>query len=471
MTKFLDKDFLLLNETSKTLYHDFAAEMPIIDYHCHLPPADISENKKYENLTQIWLYGDHYKWRAMRTNGVEEKYCTGDASDWEKFEKWAETVPNTIRNPLYHWTHMELKKPFGIENKVLNQDTAKEIYSHCNDLLEKDDFSTQGLLKQMKVEVVCTTDDPTDTLEDHIEYSNQSNRYTLMFPTFRPDKSMALENTGEWNKWIDKLESVSDISIDDENSFLAALLSRHDFFHSHGCRLSDHGLEEPYSDEYSSSDISTIFSKARNSDKLSIIEIHQFKSFVMHEVGKFNHEKNWTMQLHLGAIRNNNTRLFKQLGADTGFDSIGDFTIAKNLSKFLDKLDTENKLPKTIIYNLNPRDNDLLATMIGNFQDGSFPGKIQLGSGWWFLDQKQGMINQMNSLSNLGLLSRFVGMLTDSRSFLSFPRHEYFRRILCNLIGTDVENGEIPDDIELLGTMVQNISYNNARNYFGFKDK
>lgn len=468
MTEFLSDDFLLKTNFAKTLYHNYAKNMPIIDYHCHLPPAEIATDHKYQNLTQIWLYGDHYKWRAMRTNGVDERYCTGNATDWEKFEKWAETVPYTIRNPLYHWTHMELKRPFGISGKVLNKSTAKEIYAHCNDKLQENSFSTTGLLKQMKVEVVCTTDDPTDSLEHHIAHSNKKDAYTKMYPTFRPDKAMALEDINAWNKWVDKLEQITDITITDKSSLLSALLNRHDFFHSLGCRLSDHGIEEPYAEDYSAQEIETIFNKARNNQIISLVEMRQFKSFILYEVGKFNHEKNWTMQLHLGAIRNNNSRMFKNLGPDTGFDSIGDFTIAKPLAKLLDRLDRSNQLPKTILYNLNPRDNDLLATMLGNFQDGSMPGKIQFGSGWWFLDQKQGMINQLNSLSNLGLLSRFVGMLTDSRSFLSFPRHEYFRRILCQLLADDVENGEIPDDIELLGQMVKNISYHNAKNYFDF---
>ena len=469
MPSFLCDDFLLKSNFAKTLYHNYAKDMPIIDYHCHLPPADIASDHKYQNLSQIWLYGDHYKWRAMRTNVIEEKYCTGNASDFEKFEKWAETVPYTIRNPLYHWTHMELKRPFNITGKVLNKSTAKEIYETCSEKLQQNNFTTNGILKQMKVEVVCTTDDPTDTLEHHVAFSNKKNTYTKMFPTFRPDKAMALEDSKAWNKWVDKLEQMTDISINDKNTIIAALLNRHDFFHSLGCRLSDHGIEEPYAEDYSESDIDSIFNKARNMQDISVLEIRKFKSFILYEVGKFNHEKKWTMQLHMGALRNNNSRMFKSLGADTGFDSIGDFSIAKPLAKFLNKLDSTNQLPKTILYNLNPRDNDLLATMLGNFQDGSLAGKIQFGSGWWFLDQKQGMINQINSLSNLGLLSRFVGMLTDSRSFLSFPRHEYFRRILCQLIGDDVENGEIPDDIELLGAMVQNISYRNAKNYFGFE--
>ena len=470
MTSFLSDDFLLKSNVAKTLYHNYAKDMPIIDYHCHLPPADIATDHKFQNLTQIWLYGDHYKWRAMRTNGVEEKYCTGNASDWEKFEKWAETVPYTIRNPLYHWTHMELKRPFKITGKVLNKSTAKEIYEICNEKLQQNSFSTNGILKQMNVEVVCTTDDPTDSLEHHIAHSNKPNATTKMYPTFRPDKAMALENLKVWNDWIDKLEQVTDITIVDRNSLVAALLNRHDFFHSLGCRLSDHGIEEPYAEDYSPIEIEAIFNKARNEQALTVLEIRQFKSFILYEVGKFNHEKSWTMQLHMGAMRNNNSRMFKTLGPDTGFDSIGDFTIAKPLAKLLNRLDSTNQLPKVILYNLNPRDNDLLATMLGNFQDGTIPGKLQFGSGWWFLDQKQGMIDQMNSLSNLGLLSRFVGMLTDSRSFLSFPRHEYFRRILCQLIGEDVENGEIPEDIELLGAMVQNISYFNAKKYFDFNN-
>lgn len=457
---------MLQNDVGQDLYHKYASKMPIIDYHCHLPPKDIAEDRKFSTITEIWLAGDHYKWRAMRTNGVEEKYCTGDASDYEKFEKWAETVPNTIRNPLYHWTHMELQNPFGVK-ELLNKKTAKKIYKSCNEKLQKDKFSCRNLLRHFNVEVVCTTDDPIDSLEYHKKIKEDGFEIKVL-PTYRPDKAMAVENADIFNEYLSKLEQAADKSIATFQNYLDALQSRHDFFHEMGGRLSDHGLETAYAEDYTDQEIEAIFNKVRAGNSLTSLETAKFKSAMLVIFGEMDHAKGWTQQFHLGALRNNNSRMLQKLGPDTGFDSIGDFEMAKPLSRFLDRLDTNNKLPKTILYNLNPRDNYLMGTMIGNFQDGSVAGKMQFGTGWWFLDQKEAMEWQMNALSNLGLLSRFVGMLTDSRSFLSYPRHDYFRRILCNLIGKDVENGEIPADMDLLGSLVKNISYHNARNFFGF---
>jgi glucuronate isomerase len=467
MKKFMDENFLLQTETAQKLYHQHAAKMPIFDYHCHIPPNEIAEDKQFENMAQIWLYGDHYKWRAMRANGVDERFCTGDASDWEKFEKWAETVPNTLRNPLYHWTHLELQRFFGID-KLLNPSTAKEIWDECNAKLQTPEYSVKNIIRMANVHTICTTDDPVDSLEYHRQIKESGFEVSVL-PAWRPDKAMAVENTETFNQYVDKLAEVSGISIDSFTSFMDVIENRHRFFHENGCRLSDHGLETAIAEKYTEKEIRDIFEKIRGGNDLTFEEIQKFKSCMLYEFGIMDHSRGWTQQFHLGALRNNSTRLFKQLGPDTGLDSIGDFEVARPLSKFLDKLDMENKLAKTILYNLNPRDNELIATMIGNFQDGSVPGKMQFGSGWWFLDQKDGMEKQMNVLSNLGLLSRFVGMLTDSRSFLSYPRHEYFRRTLCNLIGNDVENGEIPNDMELLGQMVENICFNNAKAYFNFE--
>ncbi len=466
MKKFMDENFLLQTETAQKLYHEHASKMPIFDYHCHVSPKEIAEDKQFENITQIWLYGDHYKWRAMRANGVNERFCTGDASDWEKFEKWAETVPNTLRNPLYHWTHLELKQFFGIE-KLLNPSTAKEIWDECNIKLQTPEYSVRNIIRKANVNTICTTDDPTDSLEYHRQIKTD-NFEVAVLPAWRPDKAMAVENTSAFNQYVNQLAKVSGISIATFSDFMDALENRHQFFHENGCRLSDHGLETIVAEEYSEEEIERIFKKIRGGTDLNQQEIAKFKSCMLIEFGLMDHSRGWTQQFHLGALRNNNTRLFNALGPDTGLDSIGDFEIGRPLSRFLDQLDMENKLTKTILYNLNPRDNELFATMIGNFQDGSVPGKMQFGSGWWFLDQKDGMEKQINTLSNMGLLSRFVGMLTDSRSFLSYSRHEYFRRTLCNLLGNDVENGEIPNDMELLGAMVENICFNNAKAYFNF---
>ncbi|MBL8027332.1 MAG: glucuronate isomerase [Fibrobacteres bacterium] len=465
---FIQSDFLLQTRFARQLYHDYAEGMPIIDFHSHLPAKEIAKNKQYSNITQLWLKGDHYKWRAMRTNGINEDRITGNASDRDKFQAWAETVPFTLRNPLYHWTHLELSFPFGIRKTLLNASSADMIYNECNTMLQKEEFSARGLLKQYKVEILCTTDDPTDTLAEHIAIRNDPACAVKVYPTFRPDKAMNLENNADFNAWIDRLEQSTDMEIRNISSLTDALKKRHDFFHDLGCRLSDHGLETAFAEAYNHSTVAICFERARAGKPVSHDEAMQYKSYLLEFFGKLNHSRGWTMQLHFGAMRNNNTAMYKKLGPDTGYDSIVDIPQARNIARYMDNLQQQNALPKTIIYNLNPSDNEALATLIGCFQDGTVPGKIQLGSGWWFLDQKEGMEKQMNALSNMGLLSRFVGMLTDSRCFLSFSRHEYFRRILCNLIGRDVESGELPMDMALLGGMVRDICYNNAKNYFGF---
>ncbi|RAJ94185.1 glucuronate isomerase [Larkinella arboricola] len=461
---FLDEDFLLQTDTARRLYHDYAKAMPIIDYHCHLPPDQIAADKRFENLTQIWLYGDHYKWRAMRTNGVPERYCTGDASDYEKFEKWAETVPYTMRNPLYHWTHMELKNPFGVET-ILNKNTAREVYDTCTEQLSG--LSTRTLLRHFNVRTVCTTDDPTDSLEHHKKIADDGFEVRVL-PTFRPDKAMAIDDVAAFQAYVNRVGEVCNQEIRTLDTYMDCLKQRHDYFAQAGCRLSDHGLETVYAEPYTESEVRAIFEKTLSNAVLSETERLQFKSYMLDRFAEWDWEKGWTQQFHLGALRNNNQRALRTLGPDTGWDSIGDFQQARPLARFLGGLDNRDQLAKTILYNLNPADNEIMATMIGNFNDGSVPGKIQFGSGWWFLDQKDGMEKQINALSNMGLLSRFVGMLTDSRSFLSYPRHEYFRRILCNLFGRDVENGELPNDIDWIGKLVQDICYRNAEDYFGF---
>jgi glucuronate isomerase len=466
MKSFLDKDFLLQTETARQLYHEFAKEMPIIDYHNHLSPEQIANDVNFENLTQIWLYGDHYKWRAMRSNGVSEKYCTGDASDYEKFEQWAATVPYTLRNPLYHWTHLELQRYFDIKT-ILSPSTAKEIYDHCSTKLKTPEYSVRNLLRKMNVKFLCTTDDPTDSLEHHKKIKEDGFEIKVL-PAFRPDKAMNVDDVDTFNAYVNKLQAVSNILIASWDDYLTALKSRHDFFAENGCCISDHGLEQLYAVDYQESEIRNIFRKLTAGESISQPENIKFKSAMLVKFAEWDHEKKWVQQYHLGALRNNNARMLKTLGADTGWDSIGDFSQAKQLSKFLDRLDSTNQLAKTILYNLNPADNELMAAMIGNYNDGTVAGKIQYGSSWWFLDQKQGMIQQINALSNLGLLSRFIGMLTDSRSFMSYPRHEYFRRILCNILGEEIENGELPNDLAWTGKVVQDICYNNAKEYFGW---
>ncbi len=466
MKEFMDENFLLKTRTAQRLYHEFAKEMPVIDYHCHLPPQQIAEDMNFGNITQAWLYGDHYKWRAMRTNGVDESYCTGSRSDQEKFAKWAETVPYTMRNPLYHWTHLELQRYFGITD-LLNSNTSSKIYEQATALLATPEYSVRNLLRKMNVKLVCTTDDPVDTLEYHRKLKDDGFEIPIL-PAFRPDNAMNVASAEGFNAYVRKLEAVTNIAISSFDDFLYALQNRHDFFASMGCSVSDHGLEEIYAEDFTGSEIDAIFNKVHGGKALSEAEQRKFRSAMLIHFAEWDWEKGWVQQFHLGALRNNNTRMMQELGPDTGWDSIGDFAQGRPLAKFLDKLDTNNKLTRTILYNLNPADNELMATMAGNFNDGSSAGKVQWGSAWWFLDQRDGMTKQINALSNMGLLSRFVGMLTDSRSFLSFPRHEYFRRILCDLFGDEIENGELPADLPWIGKLVQDICYNNNKQYFNW---
>ena len=463
----MDSNFLLQSETAQRLFHEQAESLPIIDYHCHLNPKEVAEDHRFSSITELWLGGDHYKWRAMRSNGVEEKYITGDASDWKKFQKWAETMPYCMRNPLYHWTHLELRTAFGI-NKLLNADTAKEIFEECNEKLKQPEFSARGLMRRYKVEVVCTTDDPADTLEYHIA-TRYSDFETKMLPTWRPDKAMAVDNPIAFRNYIEKLSETANQDIKTYTDLLDALQRRHDFFNSVGCRLSDHGVNEFYADNFTETEVSRIFLKVMDGKLPTAEEVGKFRSALLLEGGRMDARAGWTQQFHYGPMRNNNTRMFRQLGPDTGYDSIGTVSTSQNMARFLDRLDSEGQLAKTILYCINPADNEMIATMIGNFQESPTPGKLQFGSGWWFNDQLDGMKRQMNALSVLGLLSRFVGMLTDSRSFLSYPRHEYFRRLLCNMIGQDVEDGLLPaEEMPFIEQMVRDISYYNAKRYFNF---
>ena len=461
------ENFLLQTNTAQKLYHDFACKMPIIDYHCHLSPREIAENRIFENLSQIWLEEDHYKWRAMRANGIQEEYVSGKATDWEKFQKWAITVPYTMRNPLYHWTHLELKKPFGIDD-ILNKNSAKDIYNTASQKLSSGELSVENILKCFNVQKICTTNDPVDSLKWHQQIV-QSKMELQVSMAWRPDKAMDVRDPKEFNSYIDRLEEVSSSTISTYSDYLEALKSRHDYFHERGCRLADHGLEFPFPVEaYTQKEVASIFLKIRLGKELTSNDRQKLMSSFLYEFAVWNFEKGWVQQYHIGAFRDVNKRGVSNVGQGCGYDSISDFPYAVSMGEFFNRLEEKEKLTKTIVYNLNPKDNEMVATMMGNFQDGSVPGKMQYGAGWWFLDQKDGIEKHINTLSNQGLLSRFIGMLTDSRSFLSYSRHEYFRRILCNIIGNDVENGELPNDIEFLGRMVQDISYNNANEYFDF---
>ena len=466
MKPFLCDDFLLSNDCSRALYHEHAAKMPIIDYHNHLPPSEIAGNRSFKNITEAALEGDHYKWRAMRTNGVAEALITGDADPRDKWKAWAATLPYTMRNPLYHWQHLELQRYFNI-SETLDATNADAVYDACNELLGQDAYTARGLLRRQNVKALCTTDDPTDTLAHHKSCAEQFDDFKVL-PTFRPDKAIELDEPAAWNAWIDRLAAVANTSIGTLDDALSALKSRHDYFHACGCRLSDHGLARPFHTEFTHAEAESAFAKIRSGKALGAADKEILSTAFMVEFGRWDSEKGWAMQLHIGPMRNNNTRMFKALGRDSGFDSIGDEQIAHKLSRYLDSLDVTDQLPKTILYNLNPKDNVMMATMAGNFQGGGIAGKVQFGSGWWFLDQLDGMERQMNDLSTLGLLSRFVGMLTDSRSFLSFPRHEYFRRLLCELFGRDIAEGKLPADMAFIGQIVEDICYNNAKNYFNF---
>lgn len=463
---FLTEDFLLENPVAKRLYHDVAENLPIIDYHNHLPPRAVAEDQRFENLTQLWLAGDHYKWRAMRTFGVPERYITGDASDREKFRHWAACVPHTVRNPLFHWTHMEMLEPFGIRES-LNADSAARVWKKGNAKLARPDFSARGLIKRARVEALCTTDDPTDDLRWHRAFAKDKSTFR-MFPTFRPDAALWIDQPESWNAWMDKLAGAAGIPVTGWAALLDALRARCDFFHANGCRLADHGLEHMYADECTHERAEALFRRARNGESLNPAETRAFRSALLFELGRMYAERGWTQQFHLGALRNVNTRMQRALGRDSGYDIIGDFDQAAPLARSLDRWDRENKLARTILYNLNPRDNEVFAAVCGAFQDGRVKGKIQYGSAWWFLDQHDGMERQLEALSSLGLLSCFVGMLTDSRSFLSFSRHAYFRRIFCNLLGRDVERGRVPRDFDLLEHLVRDVCHDNAARYFGF---
>jgi glucuronate isomerase len=464
---FIHDDFLLKSETARKLYHAYAASEPIVDYHSHLPPADIARNRRFRDLSEIWLEGDHYKWRAMRASGIAERYCTGDVAPYEKFLAWARTVPFTLRNPLFHWTHLELKRYFGID-ELLNEDSAKRIWECANRALQRDELSAHGIVKKFRVQVVCTSDDPCDSLTEH-QLVNTSCPGFRVYPTFRPDRSLMVDQPHSFNQWVAQLEAASNIEIRTLVALLHALKQRHDFFHSVGSRLSDHGLPSCYVVPCTETEVAGIFEKVKRGQAATAKEHDQFASFLMLFFGRLDAEKGWTKQLHLGALRNVNTRRRHEPGPNTGFDTIGDWPQAVSLCRYMDLLEQEQALPRMIVYNVNPSDNYAIATAVGNFHDGAVAGKIQFGSAWWFLDQKEGIEAQINALSNTGLLSRFVGMVTDSRSFMSFPRHEYFRRVLCDLIGREVENGELPNDEQLLGRTVRSICFENAWQLLGLE--
>jgi glucuronate isomerase len=465
--EFIHDDFLLHSETARQLYHNYAAGEPILDYHSHLSPVDIASDRRFADLSQIWLEGDHYKWRAMRANGIDERYSTGNAAPYEKFLAWARTVPATLRNPLYHWTHLELKRYFGVVD-LMDERTAPAIWDRANAMLATPDFSVQQLLRKFRIRALCTSNDPCDALVEHQAIASATPGFRV-YPTFRPDQALLVSTPVKFNAWVERLASASNTVISTFADFLAALKQRHDYFHAHGARLSDHGLARCPAGCCTESQAATVFDRARTGTAATAEEQERLASCLMLFFARLDAEKGWTKQLHLGALRNTNTRLVRQLGPDTGFDSVGDWNQAAALCGYLDRLDQERALPKTIVYNVNPADNYVIATAVGNFQDGSLAGKVQFGSAWWFLDQKEAIEWQLNALSNIGLLSQFIGMLTDSRSFMSFPRHEYFRRILCELLGRDVERGELPNDISLLGAMVKNICFRNAENYLGLE--
>ena len=466
--KFIHDNFLLETGQARELYHSHAAAQPIIDYHCHLSPREIAEDVRWPDITALWLGGDHYKWRAMRSNGVDERFITGSEGPWEKFEKFAETMPRLLRNPLYHWSHLELARYFGIDDRLLGPGTARSIFDHCNAMLAQPDFSARGIMERFKVEVVCTTDDPVDSLEYHRAIAADKSVKTLVLPTWRPDKALWIDRPQMFSAWLTALEEAAGAGISSLDDLMSALQRRHDFFAGHGCRLSDRGIETVFAEDCTRAEAAAIFEKFRAGRAVSPDEATRYQSFMLHELAVMDASKGWTMQIHYGALRNTNSRMMEKLGPDIGCDSIGDWPVAAAMARHFDALDREDKLPKTIIYNLNPRDNEVIATMIGNFQDGITAGKLQFGSGWWFMDQLDGMTRQIEALSQLGLLSRFVGMLTDSRSFLSYTRHEYFRRLLCNILGRDMQRGLVPDDMELVGGMVEDICYRNARGFFGF---
>jgi glucuronate isomerase len=468
MRPFVHDDFLLESDIAVELYQRFARDLPIVDYHCHLPVAQIASNHRFRSLTEIWLDGDHYKWRAMRTNGIDERFCTGNASDWEKFEAWARTVPATLRNPLHHWTHMELRRPFGIE-RLLDPTSAKAIYDRCNELLAEDGFRAQGLLSQFRVAAVCTTDDPTDTLEHHAVLQQRAGTATRVYPAWRPDRAVAVSDPAAFNDWVNRLEAAAGTAVTTLASFMEALEKRHAVFHKYGCRLSDHGVESVDAASCTDQELARLFDRLRSGIVLSEGETCTYRNAMLHRLALLDHQRGWVQQYHLGALRNVNTRMLRRLGPDTGFDTIGDFEVARPLGRFLDQLAESDRLARTILFNLNPRDNELMVALLGCFQDGSVPGKLQYGPAWWFLDQRDGMEAQLRALSNLGLLSRFVGMVTDSRSFLSYSRHDYFRRLLCTILGEDVRRGLVPDEREQLGRLVRGLCFENARDYFGFE--
>ncbi len=468
MERFIHDDFMLQSESARRLFHEHAAAMPIIDYHCHLNPGRLCADHRFRSVTEAWLEGDHYKWRAMRANGIDERLITGDADDREKFRAWARTVPYTLRNPLFHWTHLELERVFGISDTLLDVESADRVFDECNERLASPGFGAQSIVAKFNVRIVCTTDDPVDSLEQHTAWHALEKAPFAMLPAWRPDRALSADNQAIFRPWIERLETISGIRINKYDDMLDALGSRHEFFHSAGCRLSDHGLESIPADDWNEKQVKGIFSKALSGKTLADDECGKYRSALLHRLALMDCDRGWTQQFHLGVLRNTNSKMFESLGADAGYDSIGDFSHARSTARFLDRLEREGRLAKTVIYNINPADNELFATMIGNFQSGPTPGKLQFGSGWWFLDQKDGMEAQINSLSNMGMLARFIGMTTDSRSFLSFPRHEYFRRVLCNMVGTDMENGLIPRDMDLVGRMIRGICYLNARDYFCF---